>query len=273
MAEVLRAVPGACALVDHGVIVAVNNEVVPVTGIPRGVLVGAPLADLVLPEHQRRVQELLDGHGDRLDHVEVRLSTGLKPIEMVARRLSSQVALVGLRSMAREVELSSMAGGPLTHDAVTGLPNRYYVLEELHHRLHAAQPRPLACLAVWVDDLGQVAEERGRRAADRILTQVGERIHSRLRAPDLLGRFDAHGFLVLMASDMDREQLGRVALRLRDEIAFPVEHQSALLSFTASMAVAPLGVRRPTLDRLVALLEQVGERASNGGNLLEALDL
>ena len=271
--ELMRAVPGAALLVDGGIVVAANNEVVEVTAIPRGALVGAPLADLVLPEHRRRVEQLLGGVGDTTGHAEVRLSVGFKAIELAARRLSDRVAVVGVRSMAREIELSAMAGGLLTHDPVTGLPNRYYLLEELYQRLHAAQRRPLACIAIWVDDLHQVGAERGPRAADRILSQVGERIHGRLRSPDLLGRFDTHGFLVLLASDMDREQLGRVALRLREEIAFPVEYESSLLSFTASMAVVPLGIRRPTLDRIIALLEQVGERAtSNGGGLLEALE-
>lgn len=273
MLELMRAVPGAALLVDGGVVVAANNEVVQVTAIPRGALVGAPLSDLVLPEHRRRIERLLGGVGDTLPHAEVRLSAGFKALELVARRLSDRVALVGVRSMAREIELSAMAGGLLTHDPVTGLPNRYYLLEELHQRLHDPQRRPLACLAIWVDDLNQLGAERGPRAAERILSQVGERIHRRLRSPDLLGRFDTHGFLVLLASDMDREQLARVALRLREEIAFPVEHERSLLSFTASMAVVPLGIRRPTLDRIIAMLEQVGERAtSNGGSLLEALE-
>jgi diguanylate cyclase (GGDEF)-like protein len=203
---------------------------------------------------------------------EVRLSAGFRPLELTSRAVSGRLSLVAVRSMAREVELSALAGGVLTHDQVTGLPNRYYLLEELHRRLTAPVGRPLACVAIWVDDLQSVAAERGIRASDRILHQVGERLQGRLRAPDLLGRFDDHGFLVLLASDMGAEQLTAVALRLREEIAFPVEHESALLSFTASMAVAPLGLRRPSLERVLSRLEAVARRAAtSGGGLLETL--
>ncbi|HEX6143300.1 MAG TPA: hypothetical protein VFZ01_11305 [Geminicoccaceae bacterium] len=79
---------------------------------------------------------------------------------------------------------------------------------------------------------------------------------------------------MLLTSDMDPEQLTTVALRLRDEIAFPVEYESALLSFTASMAVVPLGLRRPSLERLVSRLEAVARRAAaSGGNHVETIEL
>ena len=270
--ELLRSVPVACLVVDEGTIVGANDEAVEETAIPRVRLVGAPLGDLVLPEHQRRIEPLLRATSGALVRAEVRLSAGFRPLELTSRAVSGRLSLVAVRSMAREVELSALAGGVLTHDQVTGLPNRYYLLEELHRRLTAPVGRPLACVAIWVDDLQSVAVERGIRASDRILHQVGERLQGRLRAPDLLGRFDDHGFLVLLASDMGAEQLTAVALRLREEIAFPVEHESALLSFTASMAVAPLGLRRPSLERVLSRLEAVARRAAtSGGGLLETL--
>lgn len=273
LTELLRLVPGACLAVDGPTVVAANDEAVDVCGVPRSKLVGVALGDLVLVEHQRAVQRLLIDFDGGVGRTEVRLSWGLRPLELTVRRISPRSALVGVRSMAREIELSAAAGGLLTHDPVTGLPNRHYVLEELHQRLQAPVVRPLACIAIWVDDLVRVTDERGPRAAERILSQVGERIHKRLRAPDLLGRLDEHGFLVLMASDMDRDQLGKVAERLREEVAFPVEYESSLLSFTASMAVAPVGTRRPSMERLLGRLEAVGRRAAaQGGNLLDAVD-
>lgn len=273
MLAVLRAMPGAGVLTDGGVVVAANSEAAEVIGIPSSRLVGALLADLVLAEHRRPVLKLLANAGADLSRAEVRLAAGLRPVELVARRLAEGVALVTVRSMEREMELSAAAGGLLTHDPVTGLPNRYYVLAELAQRLRSPATRPLSCLGVWVDDLDRVTAERGARAAERILSQVGERIHGRLRAPDLLGRYDDRGFLVLMTSDMDAEQLERVALRLRDEIGFPVEHENALLAFTASMALVPLAGRRPPLPAVMARLDDTARRAARGGSLIELIEL
>ena len=274
LVELLHIVPVGCLVVEGGTVIAANDDAVDETGIPRGRLVGTPLADLVLPEHQRRVDQVLAGGAGGAARAEVRLSAGFRPLELTSRLLPSGHSVVAVRSMTREVELSAMAGGVLTHDQVTGLPNRYYLLEELHRRLHAPVARPLALLAIWVDDLGAVVAERGPRAADRISHQVGERLQGRLRAPDLLGRFDDHGFLVVLTSDMGADQLGAVAQRLREEIAFPVEYESALLSFTASMAVVPLGLRRPGLERLVSRLEAVARQAAaSGGNHVETIEL
>lgn len=272
--DLVRSVPAACVVVEAGTVVAINDEVVAETGIPRSGLVGSALAELVVPEHRRRVERLLTGGDTGLARAEVRSSVGFHPLELTARAITRRLTLVALRAMRREVELSALAGGSLTHDQVTGLPNRYHVLEDLHHRLHGAVARPLAVVAIWVDDLATVVDERGPRAADRILNQVGDRLHGRLRAPDLLGRFDDHGFVVLLTSDMGADQLSAVALRLRDEIAFPVEYESALLSFTASVAVVPLGLRRPGLDRLLARLEAIAHRAAiQGGGIHEVVDL
>jgi diguanylate cyclase (GGDEF)-like protein len=272
--DAIRVVPGACLAVAGSEIIAVNDEVIELTGIPRSRLVGAPLDELVLPEYRSAVHRLLAGAGGTVSHAEVRLAFGLRPLALSARRTTNRLALVGVRSMTREMELSATAGGPLTHDQVTGLPNRNHVLEQLHQRLHETTPRPVACLAAWVDDLDRVVAERGTLAGEQVLRQVGQRISSRLRGPDLLGRFDEHGFLVVMASDMGRSQLEKVASRLRDEIAFPVEHHGALLSFTASMAVAPLGTRRPSIEHLLTRLDSVARRAAaQGGGLLDAIDL
>jgi diguanylate cyclase (GGDEF)-like protein len=274
MLELMRVMPGPCALVDAGIVAAANDEAATLLGAPVSRLIGLPLADLVLLEHQRRVSTLLGGSAGDLTRVEVRLAGDLQAVELQARRVTGPLALVALRSMAREIELSAAAGGSLTHDQVSGLPNRYYLLAELHARLRAPIIRPLACLAVWVDDLGVLGAERGPRAAERVLSQVGERIHRRLRAPDLLGRFDDHGFLVLLASDMDADSLASVALRLRNEIAFPVEHENALLSFTASMAAVPFTGDRPSLERVVGRLEEVARRAeATGGALLDIVEL
>ncbi len=270
LADVLRFVPGACLVLSDGVVRGANDEAVEALGIPRTHIVGVPLPELVLPEMQLELAKFIDASTKVVSTAAMRLANGLVPIEFSARRLSDSVLLVGARRMTVEHEMSALAGGSLTHDQVTGLPNRYHVLSQLHERLSVKGTQPLAIIAIWIDDLTTLRDERGPRVVERVSRQVGERVQARLRGPDLLGRLDDEAFLALLATDSTLEQLSEIADRLRNEVAFPVEFDGGLVSFTASVMVGSLQGTRPSLEKVQSRIESVGKKASaSGGNRTE----
>lgn len=270
LADVLRYVPGACLIVDDGVIRGANDDDIEVMGIPRRRLVASPLPELAVSEMQLGVAKFIDQAADHVTHHRFRLATGLTPIELSGRRISNSIVVCGARRMETEHEMSAIAAGELTHDQVTGLPNRYHVLEQLHHRLASKSVQPLAVIAIWIDDLPALRDERGPRVVERVSRQVGERIQARLRGPDLLGRFDDEAFLALLTTDSTLEQLNEIADRMRNEVSFPVEFDGGLVSFTASVLVGSIGTARPSLERVQSRLESVGRKASaSGGNRTE----
>ncbi len=270
IADVLRFSPIACVVVEDGVIKGANAEAIDVSRVPRGRLVGSPLSELVVEESTAEVERLLAGAGESLINGRVRLAAGLVPIELTTRRISARLQIVSMRHMQVEHEMSALAGGELTHDAITGLPDRYHVLEKLHDRLTVAPTSPLALIAIWIDDLDSLRAERGDRVAQKITRQVGERVQARLRGPDLLGRLDDAAFLALLTTESDLEQLKEIADRLRAEVSFPVEVDGVLVSFTSSVMVASIGPKRPSLERVLARLESVGRKAAaSGGNRTE----
>lgn len=274
-ADVLRYAPGACVLADEvGSVVAANPESVETTGIPLGRLIGVPLADFLVPECQETCRELLATASPSPSVAPVRLARALAPVELSVRRTPDGQLLVGIRSMATEFYYSSLAGAELTHDALTGFSNRYHLLSQLQDRLSGTSRTPLALIGLWVDELPQMTVSRGTRAVDRVVKEVGGRLQARLRSPDVLGRFDQAGFVTLLTSDASVTQLTEIASRLRDEVAFPVEFDGGLVSFTASVAVASLVDRRPSMERVLAQLAAVADRAGgSGGNRTELLEL
>ena len=185
-------------------------------------------------------------------------------MELLARAVGDDLVMVGIRSMAAEHRYSAQAGGALTHDVVTGFPDHFHVLSQLDERLAVPNRKPLALLGLWIDDLGAVAEANGRRAINRVMRETGLRLQDRLRGPDLLGRFDDAGFLVVLSSDSDADQLSTIAERLRSEVAFPVELDKGLVSFTASVVVGSITSPRVSIERVLALLEAAANRAANG---------
>lgn len=265
LADILRYTPGGCILVDNGEIKGVNAEATTITGIPRKHLIGTNLAEIAVDEHQADLTRAVDAASDTISFVRVRLASGLQPLELSLRRLNRSLTLVGVRSVAAEHALSAASGGALTHDEVTGLPDRHHILEQLQHRLTLPQVQPLALVAVWIDDLAALETEQGERVAERIMRQVGERIQARLRGPDLLGRLDDSGFLVLLTTDSEIDQLKQIADRLRAEVSFPVDCGGTLVSFTSSVMVGSLSNKRPSLERVLSRLEAVTLKAANGG--------
>ncbi len=274
MAELLRLTPGGCLIIDTGVVRGANEDAVDALAIPRNRLIGTPLPELMVDEMQFPVARFLDESGSELTTHHARLANGLTPIELTARRVDEQVVLVGVRPMELEHRMSALAGGELTHDQVTGLPNRYHLLEQLHRRLTAGAGQPLALIAVWIDDLDSLGGESGPRVVERVTRQVAERLQARLRGPDLLGAFGENAYLAVLSSDSPLEQLGEISERLRNEVAFPVEFNGSLVSFTASVFVATVGAKRPNLEKIQARIEAAGQKlAQSGGNRTEMVAL
>ena len=270
--DLLRFAPMGCLLVENGEILSANDLALATMAIPRERLVGVPLAELLVPDYEDAYNEFIAAIEERFERVRIRLAAGLAPIELSGRALGDGKFVIGVRSMETEHHYSAMAGGDLTHDTITGLPNHFHVLSQLNQRLTAPKRLPMAIMCLWVDELQDLADVHGQRAIERVVKEVGSRIQNKLRAPDVLGRFEDAGFLVMMTTDSTSHQLTEVAERLRDEIAFPVELDDDLVSFTASVVVGSIIHQRPSIERVLALLEAAANRAVvSGGNRTDVL--
>ncbi len=273
LTALLRCIPGAALILDGSEVRAVNADLPTLFGIPRARITGAPLTDLVVPEQQASLAQCLRALESTDVHT-VRLAASFQPLQLTLRRISDRLVVISARSTELEHQLSAAARGVLTHDSVTGLANRYVILEELHRRLHRGPAQPMALIAVWIDDLASVEDTRGKRAAELVCRQVAERLSTRLRGSDLLGRVDDRAFLALLVSESDLGELTVIADRLRDEVSFPVEFDANLVSFTASVFVASIGDKPPSVERILARLEAAGEKAAaTGGNRTDIVSL
>ncbi len=272
--DLLRHMPGGCLVTTNGVVVATNPDAVDTMGIPNGRLLGVPLENLLLPEFEQQCRKLLEDADDKTSYVQVRLARRATPIELAARSLEEGTVSVGVRSLLQESYYSAAAKGDLTHDQVTGLPNRYYVLSELERHFRTTMKRPTSIVAIWIDDLEALDESNGGPVGDQILTEVAKRLETKLRGPDLLGRFDNTGFVTVLRSDVDINQLAEIGDRLRDEIAFPVQLNDKLISFTTSLAIGNIESETPSIGRVMALLEAAANRAkTSGGDRTEVVKL
>lgn len=134
-------------------------------------------------------------------------------------------------------------------DVLTKLPNRSQFLERLRQ---ATAPvgwsrDGLFLLLLDLDRFKDLNERRGYAAGDRLLVEVAGRLKGRLRPDDVLARFGADEFAVLLGGVKSGEEAVRVAERLTAELAppFPLDGHEITASVSVGIAVGTGAGQRP----------------------------
>ena len=130
-----------------------------------------------------------------------------------------------------------------THDSLTGLLNRAEIFRKLERELERArrEQRPLAVILGDLDHFKKVNDTHGHPFGDEVLREIAERMRSKLRIYDGVGRYGGEEFLlVLPACDLDAA-IER-ANHLREMIAAtPIKSGDEEASISISMGVAVSG--------------------------------
>jgi diguanylate cyclase (GGDEF)-like protein len=109
-----------------------------------------------------------------------------------------------------------------THDALTDLPNRGALLEELRRVLADAERGPVSLLYVDLDGFKAVNDGHGHAAGDRVLVELGRRLVGVARTSDVVARIGGDEFAVL-CRDTPPAVAEVIAGRVVDVIARPVD--------------------------------------------------
>ena len=166
--------------------------------------------------------------------------------------------VIGTWGASRDVTLQPQTERELVHqslhDALTGLPNRVFVIDRGEQMLARARRRrrAVAALHIDVDAFKQINDRFGHAVGDEALRTVASRLSGCLRETDTAGRLSGDEFVVLL-EDLSREMRPQaVAERISRVVAQPIEPQSLggrTLSVTVSIGIA-IG-RRPSADDLL----------------------
>jgi diguanylate cyclase (GGDEF)-like protein/PAS domain S-box-containing protein len=126
------------------------------------------------------------------------------------------------------------------HDALTGLPNRAFLLERLQHALARAQSggQPFALLLLRLDRFRAINDSLGHAAGDWILSAIARRLESAVQPPDLVARFGGDGFAVLLDQAENGQGVAIRAQRIQEVLAEPFLFAGRQLVPTASMGIA-----------------------------------
>ena len=126
------------------------------------------------------------------------------------------------------------------HDELTRLPNRRFFRDRLARVLSgkAANPLPVAVLFVDLDRFKAVNDSLGHTAGDYLLQAVSERMRNSLEPGELVARFGADEFTVLIENASSVTDATRVAERIHSCLAAPFELGEHSVVVTASIGIA-----------------------------------
>jgi diguanylate cyclase (GGDEF)-like protein len=140
------------------------------------------------------------------------------------------------------------------HDAVTGLPNRTFLLQRLQQLLdhfRAESGRGFAVLLLDVDRFRTITDSLGHLAGDRLLAAMAARLTARLAAGTVLVRMGGDEFALLIEELEHPGQAAEAAERVQRTLAMPFLLDAHEVVVTASIGVVVGG---PGYDRPEALL-------------------
>jgi len=160
------------------------------------------------------------------------------PLYDSAQRIEGLLGIVQdiTEAKAAEVALREQA----THDALTGLFNRRYLIEQLAAILGRSEPSPLALMFCDLDFFKGINDRYGHEIGDRFLTALGARLLPFGQSSGhILARFGGDEF-VLLAPSADASAALALARRVLAALQAPIDVENLRLDVEASIGIVML---------------------------------
>jgi diguanylate cyclase (GGDEF)-like protein len=126
------------------------------------------------------------------------------------------------------------------HDALTGLTNRPYLIEQLEKALAVLPVRggSLAVHFIDLDRFKEVNDTLGHDGGDFLLKTVAERLRAVIRVDDVVARLGGDEFVVVQSGVSDNHQAKDFAARIILALTAPIQFKEHELRATVSIGVA-----------------------------------
>jgi diguanylate cyclase (GGDEF)-like protein len=117
--------------------------------------------------------------------------------------------VVAARDVTRRRESEARLRHEITHDRLTGLPNRARMMEAIGAALSepGAPKQGISILAVDIDQFKTINDTLGLQVGDRLLVAFGQRLRAAVPSAALVARSGGDEFAVLPPPEMDAAAL------------------------------------------------------------------
>ena len=227
-----------------------NRAAAELLNVPQNFLVGKPL-DIFFTEEVRRVflAKLKQLHlSYQVQKWEVclqpRSSVAFDAALTVASVHNSQGNLTALRWLVRDMSERKQVEILRQHafyDALTRLPNRALFMNRLEHaikRLKRHKDYVFAVLFLDLDRFKVINDSLGHILGDQFLIAIANRLKAYLRPTDTAARLGGDEFTILLDSINDVSDAIKIAERIQQELALPIDLEGQEVFSTVSIGIA-----------------------------------
>ncbi len=125
------------------------------------------------------------------------------------------------------------------YDSLTGLPNRYLLLDRLDAAMQRARRNNtlLGVMFMDIDRFKQINDTHGHAIGDVLLQQVAERLAGSLRATDTVARLGGDEFTVLVENAANVDEITAIADKIKNAFATPFHTDSGVVFTTTSIGI------------------------------------
>jgi diguanylate cyclase (GGDEF)-like protein/PAS domain S-box-containing protein len=153
------------------------------------------------------------------------------------------------------------------HDALTGLPNRPYLHEQLSRAMQSADrlEKLVAVVFLDLDGFKPVNDTLGHGIGDALLQNVAVRLQHIFRKTDTVGRLGGDEFLVIVEHLEQVEAVEKLADKLIEEISKPYYFDKKEVSISASVGISLYPFENLEPDTLINQADKAMYLAKNRG--------
>lgn len=127
----------------------------------------------------------------------------------------------------------------LSHDPLTGLPNRASFLNYLHRKVNTKKRQIFSgILFLNIDRFKVINDSLGHQAGDRLLIELVQRLRTCVRTSDMIARLSADEFAILIENLRRPQNAIRVAERIQQALILPFSLQGQEVFRTISIGIA-----------------------------------
>ena len=125
------------------------------------------------------------------------------------------------------------------HDALTGLPNRYLLMDRLGASIQQSQRAGtrVGVMMIDIDHFKRINDSLGHHAGDRLLLSIAERLQTCIKSADTVARMGGDEFVVVLPDLVSRDDAERIAQRIVEQVSQPMMVGSQELHVTPSVGV------------------------------------
>ncbi len=127
------------------------------------------------------------------------------------------------------------------YDALTGLPNRVFFMQQLQtciERTQECQDYLFAVLFLDLDRFKVINDSLGHKAGDKMLIAIAERLKASMRSSDTVARVGGDEFAILLNDLTDIGHVFSLANLLQIELREPLQLEKQEVMTTASIGIA-----------------------------------